>query len=302
MTFVGENPRAYDTDPISEIQPIGDAESFARAATCNGTRCDESYLGYKDQPDVVDRFQEAWWKFQDQNPNGEEDGSLRQQSRDAGAIILLNGFPGVGEFSIGRKLFDLFDHKHTRFIDNHLLIDPVQAIIPGRGTDHKALRHAFRRVAFDALSAIEDGSTTLILTSCLSSTEGDQQILEELKAIAAQRRISFFLFNISCDKKEHHSRLITTERSTGSKTKLVIPEVLDDILSQHKLVEIGNEQICPPQIPSWYMFDLDTTCNSIDESAARVHGIITTCMTSDTRDEYNTVSDQTSSSQKWLSV
>jgi chloramphenicol 3-O-phosphotransferase len=203
----------------------------------------------------------------------------------SGRVILLNGFPGVGKFSIGRKLFDMFDHKHARFIDNHLLIDSVQAIIPGRGADHKALRHEIRRIAFDALSAIEDESTTLILTSCLSSTDEDRQVFEEHLTIAFCRQVPFYLFNISCDKKEHHNRLVTHERSAGSKSKLVIPEVLDDMLVKHKLVEIGHEQTHLSQTSVEYMFEVDTTLDSIDESASKIYAMVTGCMTPESSDK-----------------
>ena len=205
------------------------------------------------------------------------DGGIHSQpqSLPAGRVIVLNGFPGVGKFSIGRRLFEMFDEKHARFIDNHLLIDPVQAIVPGRGADHRAPRYAFRKVAFDALIAIEDTSTTLIFTSCLSSTEEDQQVFEEYLAIASRRQISFYLFNISCDRKEHHSRLVTTERSTGSKTKLIIPEVLDDMLDNHTLVEIEQHKTRLPDSPVQHSFELDTTNQSIEESAADIYRIIT---------------------------
>jgi hypothetical protein len=42
----------------------------------------------------------------------------------------------------------------------------------------------------------------------------------------------FYLFNASCDKKELQSRLDTTHRVMGPKTKLAIPEVLDDMLNE----------------------------------------------------------------------
>ena len=196
-------------------------------------------------------------------------------SSRSGRVILLNGFPGVGKFSIGRRLFEMFDPKHARFIDNHLLIDPVQAIIPGRGADHKALRHAFRQVAFDALTTIEDASTTLIFTSCLSSLKEDQQVFEEYLAMASRRRVPFFLFNISCDREEHHSRLVTTERTTGSKTKLVSLEILDDMLDKHQLVTIVQNKTTTPESSARYMFELDTTYDSIDESATKIHRIVT---------------------------
>jgi chloramphenicol 3-O-phosphotransferase len=189
-----------------------------------------------------------------------------------GRVILLNGFPGVGKFSIGRRLFNMLDHRHARFIDNHLLIDPVEAITPGRGTDHKALRRAFRKVAFDALCDITDRNLTLILTSCLSSTEEDQQVMEEYLAIASRRKVPFYLFNITCDRSEHHRRLLTTERSTGSKTKLIDPEILDDMLEKHKLVEIAEEGRDRPRRSGRYMFKHDTTTHcSIDESALMLY-------------------------------
>jgi hypothetical protein len=208
---------------------------------------------------------------------GDADSALRSQplSLLAGRVILLNGFPGVGKFLIGRNLFGLFDHRHTRFIDNHLVIDPVEAIISGRGADHKALRRAIRQVAFDALCAIEDKNTALIMTSCLSSAEEDKQVFEEYLAIASRRQIPFYLFNISCGKREHHGRLITTERSTGSKTKLIHPEVLDDMLATHKLVDLTHIQTYLPQTSARHIFELDTTHKSIDESAAEIYGLAT---------------------------
>jgi len=196
-------------------------------------------------------------------------------SSHSGRVILLNGFPGVGKFSIGRSLFGMFDPKHARFIDNHLLIDPVQAIIPGRGADHKVLRRTFRQVAFDALTTIEDASTTLIFTSCLSSSKEDQQVFEEYLAIASQRRVPLYLFNISCDRREHHSRLVTTERSTGSKTKLVSPEILDDMLDEHQLVKIAQNETTFPEFSARYMFELDSTYDSIEETASKIHRIVT---------------------------
>jgi hypothetical protein len=83
------------------------------------------------------------------------------------------------------------------------------------------------------------------------------------------------LFNISCGKREHHGRLITTERSTGSKTKLIHPEVLDDMLATHKLVDLTHIQTYLPQTSARHIFELDTTHKSIDESAAEIYGLAT---------------------------
>jgi hypothetical protein len=150
----------------------------------------------------------------------------------------------------------------------------VEAITPGRGSDHKALRYAFRRVTFDALCDIADQSITIILTSCLSSTEEDQQVMEEYLAIASRRKVPFYLFNITCDRSEHHSRLVTTERSTGSKTKLIDPDILDSMVEKHKLVEIAEEERELPLTSGRYMFEVDTTHSCIEESAIKIYMLV----------------------------
>jgi len=43
------------------------------------------------------------------------------------SLIFLNGFPGVGKYTIAHKPRRLFTHE-TRLIDNHLLIDSAEAI------------------------------------------------------------------------------------------------------------------------------------------------------------------------------
>jgi chloramphenicol 3-O-phosphotransferase len=201
--------------------------------------------------------------------------ALKPLNSFEGRVILLNGFPGVGKFSIGRRLFDMLDHKHARFIDNHLLIDPVEAVTPGRGTDHKALSRAFRKVAFGALCDVTEKNMTLIFTSCPSSTEEDQQVTEEYLAIASRRKVPFYLSNMTCDRSEHHSRLVTTERSTGLKTKLINADILDGMIEKHKLFEIAEEERDPPQMSGRYMLKVDTTAHSsIDKSTISLYLIV----------------------------
>lgn len=57
-----------------------------------------------------------------------------------GEAIFLNGFPGVGKLPISKALAAKLPAGDTILLDNYLLIDPINAIIPGRGTSHKDLR------------------------------------------------------------------------------------------------------------------------------------------------------------------
>jgi hypothetical protein len=98
--------------------------------------------------------------------------------------------------------------------------------------------------------------------------------MEEYLAIASRRKVPFYLFNITCDRSEHHSRLVTTERSTGSKTKLIDPDILDSMVEKHKLVEIAEEERELPLTSGRYMLEVDTTHNCIEESAIKIYMLV----------------------------
>ncbi|EXK42925.1 hypothetical protein FOXG_01497 [Fusarium oxysporum f. sp. lycopersici 4287] len=66
------------------------------------------------------RFQDP--EFPEQNPSGK--------------IVILNGFPGTGIFTILQNLKKFLPGGTTFLLDNHLLIDPVAAIIPDRSNRH----------------------------------------------------------------------------------------------------------------------------------------------------------------------
>ena len=70
-------------------------------------------------------------------------------------IIVLNGFPGVGKYTILKEVQALLAaDKSPRLIDNHLLIDPAAALYPGRGVHHHELRHATGGYSFSTSAGL----------------------------------------------------------------------------------------------------------------------------------------------------
>lgn len=96
-----------------------------------------------------------------------------------GCLVLLNGFPGTGKLSIARELQSRLPDVETRLIDNHLIIDAAEAIHPGRGPEHKALRSRLRRTILDELKALPDPNTIIIMTLCLGAHEEDAGVYAE---------------------------------------------------------------------------------------------------------------------------
>lgn len=102
--------------------------------------------------------------------------------KQIGCLVLLNGYPGVGKLSVARTLRSKLQGFHTsptRLIDNHLIIDPAQAVHPGRGPEHKAFRTRLRHVILDELKSLSDPDTILIMTLSLKTDKEEIEVFAE---------------------------------------------------------------------------------------------------------------------------
>jgi hypothetical protein len=143
-------------------------------------------------------------------------------------LILINGYPGVGKYTIAKLVHNALGSE-SRFIHNHLLIDPVEAIHPGRTADHWALRKKFRDVAFDDLIANSNSNLTIIITVSLAANNDDIVVMHEHLRIARERELPVYWINLICDEREHKNRMVSDERKFGGTSKCTDPAVLDAI-------------------------------------------------------------------------
>src|SRR5271156_3033838 len=65
----------------------------------------------------------------------------------AAPLVWINGFPGSGKLTVARALAKLLG-KEIILIDNHQLIDPVEAKIPRDHSDYQKERQLQRIIAF----------------------------------------------------------------------------------------------------------------------------------------------------------
>ncbi|TVY56068.1 hypothetical protein LCER1_G003705 [Lachnellula cervina] len=202
---------------------------------------------------------------------------IRTQRRDIQpCLILFNGFPGVGKLTIAKNFQAVLEESRipTRLIDNHVLIDPVEAIEPGRSPAHYALRKAIRKAAFDGLKALE-GGVVILMTTCLAANQADIEVFKEYVEIALARGIQLININVSCDEATNKQRLCSEERrevrENGGKMKLVDADVLATLRREHVLLDAsahlsGGEA----QGVNIRQCQLDTSSLSVEEG---VHGV-----------------------------
>jgi adenylylsulfate kinase-like enzyme len=106
-------------------------------------------------------------------------------------VLLLNGFPGVGKFTIAKSLCSALIISNTpfRLLDNHLIIDAAHAIIPDRIRSNYALRRQLRKVTFDGLKALEEENLVVVLTVCLVNMGDYLNLFKDFLDVAKSRRV-----------------------------------------------------------------------------------------------------------------
>lgn len=192
---------------------------------------------------------------------------------DRGRVIFLNGFPGVGKLTISKILTSKLPPTSTLLIDNHLLIDPVHAIIPSRGNAHKDLRRRFRQVAFDALKEDPNPDLMIVMMGCVGDNVDDGAVYAEHVEVARARGVPFVSVNLVCGREDHQRRFGDPKRYEGARSKLADKRVLEELMENHELLDPRTGRA-----EGWLRgtegdirhFEVDTTGLSAEDSALRI--------------------------------
>jgi len=154
-----------------------------------------------------------------------------------GMIVVLNGFPGTGKHTILKKTLAVLP-KNTRMIDNHLLIDPVQALYPDRSDQHHQLRAQLRAPVFQHIGKLAQQGCVVLMTACLAEgNERDASFFNEHVEMVRETGVPLFWINTHCDQHLLEQRVQSEERVKSTKTKLTDVQILRDIVTQHRLIQ-----------------------------------------------------------------
>ncbi|OQD73612.1 hypothetical protein PENDEC_c014G02069 [Penicillium decumbens] len=158
-----------------------------------------------------------------------------------GRIVVLNGFPGTGKLTILEKAKELLPADTTILLDNHLLIDPVMAVIPGRSDEHHELRRKLRAPIFEKLGERAQEGCVILMTACLAEDNPrDTAFLKKHLDMVRGTDVPVIWVNAYCGQTVLEQRLGSPERCQGIKTKLTDVRVLQDLIREHRLVEPSN--------------------------------------------------------------
>jgi shikimate kinase len=198
-------------------------------------------------------------------------------------IIMLNGFPGVGKYTIAKSLRGaLTDHNvPTRLLDNHLLLDHVSAIWPIRDATHYHLRSHFRHGETTLLKRIPGENLVIVMTSGFSAeSKNDVRAFAEYADVARKRNVPVVFVSITCEERENRVRLRSEERKevveNGRSTKLIDEKVLADLKAKYSL-------LCPTMLDDEieglevHYLEIDNTDLSVEDSTKKIVEFVKDC-------------------------
>ncbi|OHE94567.1 hypothetical protein CORC01_10095 [Colletotrichum orchidophilum] len=180
-------------------------------------------------------------------------------------FIYINGYPGVGKLTVANALSNLI--PRSRVFHNHLVIDPVAAMLDRDDADADAgayndLRTSFRKHALDAIAthpALAD--KTFIFTDARESGPLGSEAARDHKTAADRRGVPFVSVVLRCDADESVKRIASRvgvgDGVAAGNTKLTDGEVLLRIRDKETIFQFGDEnEMC-----------LDTTSLGSEDAA-----------------------------------
>ncbi|KAL9080471.1 MAG: hypothetical protein Q9157_000785 [Trypethelium eluteriae] len=198
-------------------------------------------------------------------------------------LVVLNGYPGVGKAAVASALQKLI--PNSKCLDNHLLIDPVAALLEREDAGYRDLRKALvcisfyydleskdslmlkhflfqRDPIFDCIATNPSLRPRTVITTYYQETFADRAIdLEECLHSARRGGRLLIVFILTCSKEENMRRLL--DKSRESKSKLRDIKILEDILENHFVYSFDKAGFKPPTV---WEYSLDIT--SLDPQGA----------------------------------
>jgi hypothetical protein len=133
----------------------------------------------------------------------------------AGNVLCLVGFPGVGKLTIARILARM---TGAVLVDNHWINDPILKLVTNQGSI--AVSEAVwpqiakvREAVLETIATLSPRTNSYIFTYAGADEDpGDRKTFEDYEAVARRRGSRFFPVRLLCDEEELVRRIQSTER------------------------------------------------------------------------------------------
>ncbi|OQE21674.1 hypothetical protein PENSTE_c011G09754 [Penicillium steckii] len=160
----------------------------------------------------------------------------------AAPLIWINGFPGSGKLTVA-KVFKQLTQDDTIILDNHQLIDPVEARFPRLHPEYQKERHLYRQAIFkEHVYNKAKLSKIVVFTDFQSNNELGRDTATEYKISALESGRVFLPVYLICDLTTNLTRVNTIERVDSGTKKLTNVELVKNLRGKCDLFRFDD---CP---------------------------------------------------------
>ncbi|RBR04851.1 hypothetical protein FVER53590_03601 [Fusarium verticillioides] len=148
-------------------------------------------------------------------------------------FIYINGYPGIGKLTIAKELQQLL--PDSKVYHNHLLIDPIDALVERSSPGYHEMRTGLRRYVLNEIATSEcTKDKTWIFTDAREVSAAGEMGAKDYEAAAIKRDVSFISI-------ENIRRAINPTRVANIGAKLTDETILRPILEKETIYRFGNE-------------------------------------------------------------
>ncbi|KAF5019625.1 hypothetical protein F66182_8371 [Fusarium sp. NRRL 66182] len=151
-------------------------------------------------------------------------------------VVWINGFPGTGKLTIANAIAKLYGHDKALVLDNHKLIDPVEARFPRTHADYNKQRQIYRQAVLEKNVRNPSSHRQLVIfTDFQSDNQLGRDVAKEYADAASTAGRPFLPIYLTCNLEANLERIASSDRINSGTTKLIDAEVLRDMRSRCQL-------------------------------------------------------------------
>ncbi|KAF4417169.1 hypothetical protein FACUT_12427 [Fusarium acutatum] len=149
-------------------------------------------------------------------------------------VVWINGFPGTGKKTIADAMKQL--DPNIMVLDNHKLIDPVEAVLSRDHTDYNIRRKQYRQYTLQRIVLHSSSHDHLVVfTDFQSDNELGQSVAQDYASAARHVDRPFIPVYLTCGLEANIERVDNAERVASGTTKLLDQELLRDMRGRYEL-------------------------------------------------------------------
>lgn len=172
-----------------------------------------------------------------------------------GAIIHINGYPGVGKLTVGRRLAEAIG---GRLVDNHSVYNLALALTEMKSDAYFETLRAVRAIAFQRILALPAETPVVITNAHMTDSDWGNENWDAVIKLARRRGARLLVVVLDVDAEENDRRIAAPERAL--KRKLTDPAAFTGNRAGRPLIDRGGDAT----------LRFDTTGLTVDATFARV--------------------------------